>query len=192
MAYIAVFVVPGLCVYPARWKPQPCIPEPCRRFSAHRALAWSLLELYCLGNVEWSVYPAGKSFGGAWKKERAKVLRTALGWIYTIFVVNLGWVLFRAGSLSAAAAYMGTMFGAGSVRTGYTAASFVDGWTFVVFAAGILFSAGLPSRAAKRIAEKANQSVILTLQCVSALFLLFASMLRVVSGVYNPFIYFQF
>lgn len=118
--------------------------------------------------------------------------RSILRWCYTILVVDLGWVLFRAGTLSDAIAYIGSMFGIVSVRTGYTAASYLDGWSLTVLAIGILFSIGFPQKMMGAIAARLDRNVVLVVRYASVLLLLLACALRIVSGAYDPFIYFQF
>ena len=106
--------------------------------------------------------------------------------------MDLGWVLFRAGTLSDAIAYIGSMFGIVSVRTSYTAASYLDGWSLTVLAIGILFSIGLPQKMMGAIAARLDRNVVLVVRYASVLLLLLACALRIVSGAYDPFIYFQF
>lgn len=123
--------------------------------------------------------------------EQTPVFRV-LSRFYTLFIVNLGWVLFRAPTLSDAVAFIKNMFGLITARTGYPVAFYANGWTLTMMIYGVPFATGIPSKAAGMIAKKMNPNVVLVLQYASALFLVFASAVRIVSGTYNPFIYFQF
>lgn len=105
---------------------------------------------------------------------------------YTLLVVLLGWVFFRAGSLSEGMWYLKTMFGRALGNTpGYSVMWYLDGWTAFVLVVGIVTSFGLH----KAIVEKIESVYI---RDIALIFLLLLSVMRIVSGTYNPFIYFQF
>lgn len=135
--------------------------------------------------------PAEKEETG---KEGGKrpVFSSVLRWCYTLLVVNLGWVLFRAETLGDALLYMKNLLGLAYRETGYTAASYLDGWTLTVMLVGILFSTPLPKMGAAHVAERANGKAVLLVRYGMLLFLLGLSAMRVMAGTYNPFIYFQF
>ncbi len=114
----------------------------------------------------------------------------AIRWGYTMLFVVLGWVLFRAESLSEAGRYMASMFGFGA--NGVVDAVFVR---YIISAlpfllAGVLFS--MPT--AKWIKEKINTErpiwqITRALMLVLAFGISFAS---IIAGSHNPFIYFNF
>ena len=109
-----------------------------------------------------------------------------VGHVYTLFVVLIGWVFFRAGSLSEGMWYLKTMFGRALGNTpGYSVMWYLDGWTAFVLVVGIVTSFGLH----KAIVEKIESVYI---RDIALIFLLLLSVMRIVSGTYNPFIYFQF
>ena len=121
-------------------------------------------------------------------KKEGKVLNI-IKWLYTIFFVIIGWVIFRADSISQGINYLGTMFG-------FNHAPAIDGISngyflqnAVLFAVGILCS--LPIT--KWVKDKIKLGVVgdvLYVVFMVALFTLCISW--IVSNSYNPFIYFNF
>lgn len=110
------------------------------------------------------------------------------GHIYTMFFVIIGWVLFRADSISAALKYMGAMFGAGSGGLyDELILTYLSYYRFYIIF-GILACFPINKILKKKINSKiynALSSVIIT-----ALFIISISFM--VKGAYNPFIYFNF
>lgn len=115
------------------------------------------------------------------------------GWymhIYTMFFVILGWVLFRADSITAAAGYMGNMFGIGA--TGLVDATFIDCIrnSAVVFAAAILFSFPVVKKVGALLDSRPAVKNVLASVCMVIVFA--ASLLICIKATYNPFIYLNF
>lgn len=116
------------------------------------------------------------------------------GHIYTMFVVILGFTLFRADHLSSAGrifAAMFTGFQCTAVNT-LQLMALLDARTVFLLLAGIYFAAGLPQKVFARIGERMPvlaQDIAKTL----AYGALFAWSVLVLAGTtFNPFIYFQF
>lgn len=109
----------------------------------------------------------------------------ALGNVYTMLVVVLGFTLFRAESLSQAGAMFAAMFtGVGLGWTGtVTVCSLLTPVFLLTLMLALLFS--LPIT--KRLQPK-NESITLA----GAMALLVLCMLNLSAGTFNPFIYFQF
>jgi alginate O-acetyltransferase complex protein AlgI len=112
----------------------------------------------------------------------------AFSHVYTMVVVTLAWVVFRADNMNDALVYIGNMFGIGatglwdSVVTNYLKS------TAFVLVAACIGTTPLVSRLFCKLRETKVQ--FLESVWVSLLFLL--SLLQVVSSTYNPFIYFNF
>lgn len=118
---------------------------------------------------------------------------TCFSKIYTLSVVNIGWVLFRAPSLVIGIRYLGTMFGIIIPKnTGFTIFRYVDRWTVAMIFIAILFASSIPGKMINNINKYINEIVKIVIKYVILLILLYLSMIRIVSGTYNPFIYFQF
>ena len=85
------------------------------------------------------------------------------------------------------------MFGvADKSKMGYTLFWYLDRWTLVVMLAGIFFSTSIPSKIKDYFTKRLDVKVQKSVKYVALLLLLYLTMLRIVSGTYNPFIYFQF
>lgn len=114
--------------------------------------------------------------------------------LYTLFVVNLGWILFRAGSLSACIYYVKTMFGISlGNQPGFTVWAYLSKWNIFVLACAIFFATSLSANIKDRIEENIEKNWCgYIIKYIGLLGLFAFAALRVVSGTYNPFIYFQF
>lgn len=113
-------------------------------------------------------------------------------WIYTMLVVLIGWVLFRADTLFYALQYLKTMFfGNPSAALYYETAYFWDYFTLFVLAIALIGSSGIwkkvwnPMKMRGGTASFAVERIILI-----GLFAVCAVM--VLASTYNPFIYFRF
>ena len=109
--------------------------------------------------------------------------------IYTILFVLLGWVLFRAESVSSAITYIGSMFGVhgnpltDGYFTGYLAQN------AIILVLGGLFC----TPAAKEVGGRIKPSLPTDILYVAVYLLLFIfSIASLASSSYNPFIYFNF
>ena len=186
MAYIHGYVVQGLCVFPAGRQPREqqveTVSQSDGRLASYRDLAWRQLDVYPLGGV----------YGLLISAEKFTKFPKRLGvfsHLYTMFFVVLGWVLFRSDSISQAGRYLMAMFGFG-VRYAHTGAVNLllhYGGIFILI--GIICCFPLKKltvklKKAKPLYEIGYAIVLLTVFALS--------MLYVVKGGYNPFIYFNF
>ena len=120
------------------------------------------------------------------------IVVSAGGHIYTLLVVNIGWVLFRAPTLQAAWKYLNSMFGCFVPPTpGYDLWWYLDRWTVTIMVLGIIFASDLPGRGIRLISQRLG-ILKLYLKYLILLLLFVLSIFRIVAGTYNPFIYFQF
>ena len=115
--------------------------------------------------------------------------------IYTMFVVMIGWVLFRAENLSQALDYIKNMFGAnynGFVNS--TTIMFIKEY-FIFIVAGLLLCTPVAKRFNKLCVEgrmKTLNKLAVAVYPIVLMILLFISLSYLVIGSYNPFIYFNF
>ncbi|MCM1541007.1 MAG: MBOAT family protein [Blautia sp.] len=113
-----------------------------------------------------------------------------LNWVYTIFAVMVGWVFFRSDSLMAACEYIRQLFNFNASE--YSVLSFLSMKMLLTLAAAVLCS-GFLQRALQGLWVKIRGNiVIMTADSVLQLALFAYSIVLIVSGTYNPFIYFQF
>lgn len=111
-----------------------------------------------------------------------------LSHVYTLVVVILLWVIFRASSISAAGAYIGTMFGIGA--NGFTDPTFWDYLrnTWVVLVLALIGSTPVM----KKIMQALEQRNLEWVSSLWAVLVFAVSVIQTVSSTYNPFIYFNF
>ena len=128
-----------------------------------------------------------------------KKLPAVLGHIYTIFMVTLSFVIFRAESVGEAFAFIGKMFTGFSAVT-YSSIAFrvLNPWFLVMLIAAVIFCAPLAplTDRIRGLKDKENLSraeKVVQIACFAvSIVLLVWCLLRLSTGAYNPFIYFRF
>ncbi|MBE6023577.1 MAG: MBOAT family protein [Cellulosilyticum sp.] len=117
-----------------------------------------------------------------------------IGHVYTLFLILISWVLFRADSIGQALSYIGHMFGIGDtpLSNDLTHLYFTDNLYILVI--GILTALPFSKLARERyqILSPAMQKVVKGLAMIALIVLFFVSVSYLVKGTYNPFIYFNF
>lgn len=115
-----------------------------------------------------------------------------IGRIYTLLVVLVGWVLFRAENMTVAWQYICSMFN--FARWGWVqAVSQLSGMTIIILLIGIVFSTPILPKLSKAIVSKQGGVMADTvIRGIGAALLLFVSILCLAGSGYNPFIYFRF
>ncbi|WHH57421.1 MBOAT family O-acyltransferase [Petroclostridium sp. X23] len=111
--------------------------------------------------------------------------------IYTLLVVIIGWVFFRADNLSYAIGYLGRMFGVvEGQNVGFTTAYYIDNFLIFILIIATIASTGLLLKLNDNLKLYKNIYVITEAGYIS--FILFVSIIFVMTSTYNPFIYFRF
>ncbi len=108
----------------------------------------------------------------------------------TLFIVLIGWVLFKAENLSTAMKYLSTMFGL--VRFNnitFEFSYFMQAKTIFLIAGGMIFSTPVCKKFVLRYREKSwfngiKNTLVILLFIVALIFM--------INSTYSPFIYFQF
>lgn len=117
-----------------------------------------------------------------------------VGHVYTLFLVLISWVLFRADSIGHAVSYLKYMFGLGDIPMTSDITHLYLSENYIILIIGML--ASLPfSKWIKRWYAMENenvQKVVKGLGMVALVILFFTSVSYLVKGTYNPFIYFNF
>jgi alginate O-acetyltransferase complex protein AlgI len=117
---------------------------------------------------------------------------------YTMLVVMVGWVFFRAGSLGHALHWLRAMAGhAGARAADYSVGLFVDPWVLTAIVVGIIasFPIGrwLGARGGASSPLGSRSTLVSRLGSTVALFaLLSLSLTFIAAGTYSPFLYFRF
>lgn len=118
---------------------------------------------------------------------------TILSRIYTLSVVGIGWVLFRADNLDSAITYLKTMFGISlSTTPGFDVFWYLNKWNVTILIIAIILSTEIPGKLAIRIRNTISENTYFIVEKIFLLLLFTFSLIRIVAGTYNPFIYFQF
>lgn len=113
--------------------------------------------------------------------------------LYTLFIINIGWILFRAPETDLAFKFIMSMFGnVDYSKVGYALSWYLDKWTVLMMFLGILFASELPSRMAGCIKSRISSTCYTFIKYIALLMLFYICIMRIVSGTYNPFIYYQF
>jgi alginate O-acetyltransferase complex protein AlgI len=112
--------------------------------------------------------------------------------VYTLLVVIIGWVFFRAETLPGAIAFLQAMAGlTTSAPTPYTVAWYLTPELSLALVAGAIGSAPWVPALAARI-EKGNSWSLPLLNTAALMALLVLSIMSMAARTYNPFIYFRF
>jgi len=127
------------------------------------------------------------------KQINTNIIKDIVSSIYTLLIVNIGWVIFRAERTSDAFKYLCIMFGIiKPSNVGFTTGWYLDKWTIAMLLIGIFFSSILPTKISEFIHSHVSDNKYDVLKYISLLLVFILAILRIVSGTYNPFIYFQF
>ena len=113
-----------------------------------------------------------------------------LGHIYTMLVVLIGWVFFRADTLGQAAVYLRSMAG-NPLEGALYSLSHLDREKVFFFALSLIFCLPAGKWINSRLGET-SRSFAQTARDTALAAVFFVTILYVVSSGYNPFIYFRF
>ncbi len=121
---------------------------------------------------------------------RLRKLPRWIGWLYTMLVVTVGFVIFRAETVGQAFRMLGRMFGGFDFGAGTMSFTLqlLTPFFLVMLAAGILV-AGPVGKIGKRFFKEERAQIPLY---AAAFLLLLWCLLRLSGGAYMPFIYFRF
>lgn len=122
-----------------------------------------------------------------------------VGWLYTMLVVVLGWVLFKCEELETALPYLGVMFHTQSFKyiafdLGYYLDNKVIFFLIIAIIAAIPWAQIMPRHVAAYIAKftTAEEDGWCITRRIFLAVLLLLSLIFIVNSSYNPFIYFRF
>jgi alginate O-acetyltransferase complex protein AlgI len=156
--------------------------------------------------ASWSFVVWGLYHGAFLALERAGVSKW-LGWVwplfshlYTLLIVLIGWVFFRADTLSSAIDYLQKMVGMGKItQTSLPFSSFATIELGLTLLLGIIFSMPayhflhqLRARIEPALVNSAAPYVLSTVYIVGLFGLFVVSVMYMAANTYNPFIYFRF
>ena len=126
-------------------------------------------------------------FLGKWlQKNKFKFLN----WFYTMFVVILLWVFFRAPDVGYAFQFIGKMFdfSAGTISIPQT----INLWQWFILLIGILFCGPMQMVFSKLYVKVKDKTWFFWVDFCFQFFLLIMCVVLLINNTFNPFIYFQF
>ena len=109
-----------------------------------------------------------------------------LNHIYTILVVMIAWVFFRADNLTEALKYIGNMFSGSLISETYSIMELAGNRTIVLGLLGIILSGFIPENVLEKIAGS------WFFKCIILPIIFIACIMILATDNYNPFIYFRF
>ena len=114
---------------------------------------------------------------------------TVINRIYTLFVVLVGWILFRSDTIYQAIDIIKGLF---TFRNSYEIMSYLSMELIICLIVGILLCGPIQARFRSWYLENRKERKIQNLDFAAQMLLLAASIVRLAAQTYNPFIYFQF
>ena len=144
--------------------------------------------------VLWGMWHGTFRIFEQWIERKGHNISGILGWLYTIFVVLIGWVLFRADNLTYAWRYLQRMFGfLSSGFIPYSVNWFLSVKTVLGITACVFVAVIFGLKPMMKIREHWNESLVFgALKTIGLIVILFYSIALVMTSSYNPFIYFRF
>ena len=110
--------------------------------------------------------------------------------IYVLLIVVLGWVFFRADNIYLAFSYLKGMFDFSG--NGWMIMSYLSNKLILSLVIGIAFCGPVQQKWKKWYAVKKKDKTVQKIDFAVQICLLVLSILSLIGGTYNPFIYFQF
>lgn len=156
---------------------------------------WNLFSVWLLTGIwhgaNWTFILWGGVYFSVLLAEKIFRFTDKLGWfshVYTMLIVIIAWVIFRADNVGSAWIYIGNMFGVGA--TGICDMIFID---YIKGTAAVLVIAFIGiTPLVKNIFAKLKGTKLQFLESIWIFVIFILSLLQVVSSTYNPFIYFNF
>ena len=113
--------------------------------------------------------------------------------LYTMLVVIIGWVMFRASGLTHAKNYILSLFGQYNPEvSAYNVWLYLDKWTLPIMVLGIIMCTPLLKKIYDFLNGKIHENILTPLRYIVLLLALLLCVLQVASNTYSAFIYFQF
>ena len=115
-----------------------------------------------------------------------------VNWLYTILVVVLGWVFFRADNLDFAFRFIGQMFSFKASPVGYSVVTYLSTEVLLAMLFGIVFCGALQRPLGGFYENNKNSMWFRIVDVVFQLIILGFCIIRIVGGSYAPSIYANF
>lgn len=158
------------------------------------AIVWLLTGFW--HGASWNFVLWGVFYGVLLMAEKLFLLKwlnkapAVVGHIYTLLTVLLGWVLFAFDDLGKGIAYLGVMFGGGAFVNSEAIYQLLSYLPLLLICAAA--STPLMKKGYEKLCRKCGQGLVLTADTVRVAGLMLMSVAYLISGSYNPFLYFRF
>ena len=159
------------------------------------AIVWLLTGFW--HGASWNYVLWGVFYGVLLMAEKLFLLKwlkkapAFVGHIYTMFAVLFGWVLFAFEDFGKGVAFLKTMFGGGagfiSNGTLYQILSYLP-----LLIVCLVAATPLAKKIYEKLSCKIGEGVLLTVDSVRIVGIMLLSIAYLISGSYNPFLYFRF
>lgn len=150
--------------------------------------AWN----YVLWGLFWGVIVVSERFVFCHIKRKITIPKF-FSWAFTMFLWLMSMVIFRTESLRECGQYFQSLFGMIEMRNvGFSLSYYLNRYEIFIIVLGMAAMLPIGSRCYTILKEKMTQTSFLLLENVVTLLLFGISIMYVVTGTYNPFIYFQF
>ncbi|HTI40070.1 MAG TPA: MBOAT family protein [Vicinamibacterales bacterium] len=141
--------------------------------------------------VAWGLYHGVFLVIERLRRRNAASAPSGVAHVYTLLVVTVGWVFFRAETFGQAAGFLRAMAGLGLGRpTAFDPSYYLDPRTVAALAVGLIGATPRPAGIARRLTALAPVPGLLEPAAVALLFAI--SVMFIAASSYNPFIYFRF
>ncbi len=113
--------------------------------------------------------------------------------LYTMLVVLIGWVIFRASDITHATNYILSLFGLHNPEvSAYNVWFYLDKWSLSIMVLGFIMSTPLLKKIYEFLKSRIHENILIPVKYVVLLLTLLLCILQVASNTYSAFIYFQF
>ena len=144
--------------------------------------------------IIWGIYHGVFMLGERYLKGRWSIkIPAVFGWIYSMFVVIIGWVLFNSADLEHAVKYVRSMFGIlplGQVK--YDISRYLNKYTIFMFGVSVLAALPIGKNLWNRFSMLCSETIRQIISYILTLILLVVCIMYIMTSTFNPFIYFQF
>ena len=120
------------------------------------------------------------------KKNPIKILNR----LYTLFLVIVGFAVFRSADITQAGTFLKEMFSKGDGV--YTVFSYLSMKVIIAFIIGWIVAFPVYNTIEKSLSSGKRAAIFVNAKALFAILILAVSMIEIISNSYNPFLYFQF